>query len=205
MDYFAKGDLSQFLNGKPLREKYCKKYMRQLSQGLEYLLNNNILHRDLKPQNILLTDEFNIKITDFGFARKFEKNYIFNTLCGSPMYMAPEIINKRDYTYKSDLWSVGIIMYEMLHGYTPYKVNNFLELLTFVNKNDILIKIEITPGCRNLLLSLLKKNHNERLDWDDFFNHPWFSINEIQLEENNLMDIIMYIVKYLSKNKENTF
>ena len=80
MDYFPKGDLSKFLNGNPLKEKYCKKYLRQLAKGLEYLLDNNILHRDLKPQNILLTNEYNIKITDFGFARKFEKNFIFNTL-----------------------------------------------------------------------------------------------------------------------------
>ena len=106
MEYHKKGDLSIFLNGRALKEKFCKKYLRQLSNGLEYLLQNNILHRDLKPQNILLTDNYNIQITDFGLARKFNKNLMFNTLCGSPMYMAPEIINKRDYNYKSDLWSV---------------------------------------------------------------------------------------------------
>ena len=59
---------------------------------------------------------------------------MITTLCGSPMYMAPEIVNKRDYTYKSDLWSVGIIMYEMLHGYTPFNVTNFKILKKQINK-----------------------------------------------------------------------
>ena len=126
IDYYSKGDLSQFLKRRPLKEKYCKKYLKQLAGGLEYLLSNNILHRDLKPQNILLTDAYDIKLTDFGFARIIDKNEMINTLCGSPMYMAPEIINKRDYNIKSDLWSVGIIMYEMVYGNVPYKVSNFI-------------------------------------------------------------------------------
>ena len=61
---------------------------------------------------------------------------MITTLCGSPMYMAPEIVNKRDYTYKSDLWSVGIIMYEMLHGYTPFNVTNFIDLIKQINKKN---------------------------------------------------------------------
>ena len=95
-DYFPKGDFAKFLDNKPLKEKYCKKYAKQLADGLRYLLDNNIIHRDLKPQNILVTNELDIKITDFGFARKFDNGVLFNTLCGSPMYMAPEIINKQD-------------------------------------------------------------------------------------------------------------
>ena len=87
-DYFKNGDLAKFLDNKPLKEKFCKKYSKQLADGLKYLLDNNILHRDLKPQNILLTDDYNIKIADFGFARKVEKNMLLNTLCGSPMYIS---------------------------------------------------------------------------------------------------------------------
>ena len=189
MEYHKKGDLSIFLNGRALKEKFCKKYMRQLSNGLEYLLQNNILHRDLKPQNILLTDNYNIQITDFGLARKFNKNLMFNTLCGSPMYMAPEIINKRDYNYKSDLWSVGIIMYEMLHGYTPFNVTNFFDLIKFINKNKITINVSISEECNQLLLGLLQINYNKRIEWISFFNNKWFMENEILNEENNLLNI----------------
>ena len=128
-DYYSKGDLAKFLDNKPLKEKFCKKYIKQLSDGLKYLLDKDILHRDLKPQNILLTNEYNIKITDFGFARKINKDVLLNTLCGSPMYMAPEIINKQDYNYKSDLWSVGVILYQMFYGTVPFNVNNFVQLI----------------------------------------------------------------------------
>ena len=165
IDYYSKGDLASFLKRRPLKEKYCKKYLKQLACGLEYLHSNNILHRDLKPQNILLTDSYDIKLTDFGFARIIDKNEMINTLCGSPMYMAPEIINKRDYNIKSDLWSVGIIMYEMLYGCVPFNVNNFIEKIKKINQDHIIFnnKIHISQECHNLLLSLLQKNPSQRI------------------------------------------
>ena len=189
MDYYKLGDLSQFLNHKPLKEKFTRKYIKQLANGLEYLLNNNILHRDLKPQNILLSDNYIIKITDFGFATYYKDNSIINTLCGSPMYMAPEIINKNGYNIKSDLWSVGIILYEMLHGYTPFKVDNFIDLILEIKKNKININVDISIECQTLILILCKSDPNERISWGDFFNHNWFKNDEIITDENNLMNI----------------
>ena len=192
LDYYSKGDLSKFLNHKPLKEKYCRKYMKQLALGLEYLLNKNILHRDLKPQNILLTNEYNIKITDFGFAKKINKNVLITTLCGSPMYMAPEIINKKDYDIKSDLWSVGIILYEMIYGYVPFNVGNFLELIKNINNKDIIFyhkDIKPTSDCLDLMKKLLTKNPINRINWYDFFNDIWFLNDELMIQENNLLEI----------------
>lgn len=191
IDYFPKGDLAQFLKKRALKEKYCKKYLKQLSCGLEYLLSKNILHRDLKPQNILLTEAYDIKLTDFGFARIIDKNEMINTLCGSPMYMAPEIINKRDYNIKSDLWSVGIIMYEMLYGHVPFHVNNFIELIKKINNENIVFdsNIIISNECHNLLISLLQKNPTQRINWDAFFIHPWFQNDELLNQANNLLEI----------------
>ena len=189
MDYYEYGDLSHFLNKKPLKEKFCRKYMKQLSNGLNYLLDNNILHRDLKPQNILLSKNYDIKITDFGFATYYTKDSIINTLCGSPMYMAPEIIIKNGYNYNSDLWSVGIILYEMIHGYTPFNVLNFIDLIKEIKKKNIQIKMNVSEDCQQLIYSLCKTNPNERLSWNDFFNHKWFTNNEILNDENNLMSI----------------
>ena len=192
LDYYPKGDLSKFLNHKPLKEKYCRKYMNQLSQGLEYLLNMDILHRDLKPQNILLTNEFNIKITDFGFAKQIDKNALITTLCGSPMYMAPEIINKQDYDIKSDLWSVGVILYEMAYGSVPFNVGTFLELIKKMNSNEIDFshkRIKLSDDCLDLMKSLLTKDPKKRINWDDFFCHKWFLNDEILKQENNLLEI----------------
>ena len=192
LDYYPKGDLSKFLNHKPLKEKYCRKYMKQLAQGLEYLLNKDILHRDLKPQNILLTNEYNIKITDFGFAKQINKDSLITTLCGSPMYMAPEIINKQDYDIKSDLWSVGIILYEMTYGHVPFNVGTFIELIKKMNSNEINFTnktIKLSDDCLDLLRSLLTKNPKKRIEWDQFFYHKWFLNDELLKQENNLLEI----------------
>ena len=189
MDYYEYGDLSQFLNKKPLKEKFSRKYIKQLSNGLSYLLEHNILHRDLKPQNILLTKNYDIKLTDFGFATHYTKDSIINTLCGSPMYMAPEIITRNGYDHKSDLWSVGIILYEMIHGYTPFDVQNFIDLIKEIKKKDIKIKVKVSYECRDLIHKLCKTNPNERISWEQFFCHEWFENDEILTNENNLLDI----------------
>ena len=194
LDYYPKGDLAKFLNHKPLKEKYCRKYMKQLALGLEYLLNKDILHRDLKPQNILLTNEYNIKITDFGFAKQVDKNSLITTLCGSPMYMAPEIINKKDYDIKSDLWSVGVILYEMIYGSVPFNVSNFLELIKNINNKDITFnhkKIKPTSECLELMKQLLIKDPKNRITWEAFFNNKWFLNDELMVQENNLLEISM--------------
>ena len=190
-DYYSKGDFAKFLNNKPLKEKYCKKYAKQLGDGLQYLIENNIIHRDLKPQNILLTNELNIKITDFGFARKFDKNTLLNTLCGSPMYMAPEIINKLDYSIKSDLWSVGIIIYQMFYGKVPFDVNNFIQLIKEINTKPInydVNGINISSNALDLLNGLLTINVKDRITWNGYFYHIWFNTDEITTEDNNLLD-----------------
>jgi serine/threonine protein kinase len=194
LDYYPKGDFSKFLDNKPLKEKFCKKYLKQLAEGLEYLLNKDILHRDLKPQNILLTNEYNIKITDFGFAKQIDKNSLINTLCGSPMYMAPEIINKKEYDIKSDLWSVGVILYEMVYGQVPYNVGTFVELIKKINKGNInyhIKNIVVSDSCLELMTSLLTKEPEYRMNWEDFFNHRWFITDLLVQQENNLMEISM--------------
>ena len=190
IDYYSKGDLSKFLGGKALKEKYAKKYMRQLTNGLKYLYEKQILHRDLKPQNILVTDGGDIVITDFGFARYTDNENMLNTLCGSPMYMAPEIMLKKRYNNKSDLWSVGVIFFELLFGTTPYKAKNMIDLMTNIKKKPIKFPhYNITPECQKLLLGLLQKDPENRISWEELFEHSWFLTDEIMDAENALMDI----------------
>lgn len=190
IDYYAKGDLAKFLNGKPLKEKYAKKYMRQLIEGLKYLYDRQILHRDLKLQNILVTDDNNIVITDFGFARYTDNENMLNTLCGSPMYMAPEIMLKKKYNNKSDLWSVGIIFYELLFGTTPFRARNMIDLMSSLKKKEVVLpENNLSKNCINLISGLLNKNPDRRINWTDLFSHPWFDTDEILEKENALMDI----------------
>ena len=178
--------------------------MLQLRDALQYLRTKNIVHRDLKPQNILLTSPLHIKITDFGLARYInletetelhtspEYEDLFSTYCGSPIYMSPEILNHQQYNSKSDLWSLGVILYELITGVPPFIANNLKHLVHRVNTEKInLNKIDrtlITDDCFNLLSNLLNYDSTRRLDWDDFFSNKWFSNNILLEEENRLIE-----------------
>ena len=87
--------------------------MKQFVSGLKYLYDNNYYHRDIKPDNLLLTKKYNLKITDFGLATQ-NKNGVFYRLCGSPLYMAPEILVTSKYKNISDIWSVGLVLFQFI-------------------------------------------------------------------------------------------
>lgn len=192
MEYCDSGDLSVLLK-KPIKEKYVQFYMCQLNHGLQFLDKMKIFHRDIKPKNILLTRNRKIlKIADFGFAKVVEEeNLIFNTLCGSPLYMAPEIMKKNASSTKTDLWSIGMIIYEMLFGIHPFKnTNNIFDLMYAIETQEIMIpppntiNNKLSPSCLNLLNCLLRKNENIRLSWGDFFAHPWLNKYIIEYDDN---------------------
>jgi len=190
MEYCDGGNLSQFLNKKPLKEKYVKEFMNQICSAVKYLYQHKILHRDIKPQNIMMIDKKTIKLTDFGFAKNFQSDEetMAQTICGSPIYMAPEIIKCNQYSIKTDLWSIGVILYEMVIGRPPYKAHNHLELIHKIDKEPIYfpIAILVSHECRELINGLLQKDPNKRISWKTFFAHPWFSkIDQELLEEND--------------------
>lgn len=177
LEYCENGDLYKFLKKRPLKEEFSKRYMKQIANGLKYLLSKNIIHRDLKPQNILIDRFYNIKLSDFGFARYYEEDTLLKTLCGTPLYMAPEIINYKDYDDKADLWSIGVILYEMLYGRRPFKAKNIHTLVKNINSDPITFSdnIKISPECKKILISLLTKNPDQRITWEKFFNHKWLN------------------------------
>lgn len=202
LEYCEYGNFADFIHGKKLKEKYAKVFMIQIRDAIKYLYENKILHRDLKPQNILISDNNFIKLCDFGFAKIFDdENYLIQTICGTPIYMAPEIIKHNNYSVKSDLWSIGIILYELLFGKYPYKANNHLELIKEIDSKNITIPMSllITDECKNLITGLLQKNHEKRINWDEFFDHPWFKINELN---KSLTDLIVDN-DYYGKQKTN--
>tara|TARA_B100001287_G_C22644166_1_gene511756 strand:- start:151 stop:1377 length:1227 start_codon:yes stop_codon:yes gene_type:complete len=175
LEYCENGTLHKFLNKRPLKEKHCRFYFSQIISALKYLHKINILHRDLKPQNILLDKFNNIKLTDFDFAKYADNNTVLKTICGTPLYMAPEIIKYKRYNNKSDIWSIGIILFQMITGKHPYKAKTHYELINKIDTKHVVIpnKYDISDDCYNLIMNLIQKNPKIRLNWIEIFSHRW--------------------------------
>ncbi|XP_026153205.1 serine/threonine-protein kinase ULK1 isoform X3 [Mastacembelus armatus] len=186
MEYCNGGDLADYLHSKgTLSEDTIRVFLQQIAGAMRVLQAKGIIHRDLKPQNILLSyppgrkshsNNTCIKIADFGFARHLQNNMMAATLCGSPMYMAPEVIMSQNYDAKADLWSIGTIVFQCLTGKAPFQASSPQDLRLFYEKNKNLtpnIPRETSSHLRQLLLGLLQRNHKDRIDFDEFFCHPF--------------------------------
>jgi len=168
LEYCNMGNLKNYIDSK--ETKYDNNYINQTLNGLKYLYKKNILHRDIKPQNILIHD-YIIKICDFGFAKNIKDVDLINTFCGSPLYMAPEMIINREYNDKSDIWSLGVIIYEIIFKRHPYNVHNQTELFVKLkDSNDIIIE---PNRLSDLLSKILVKDPNKRISWEMIFMENW--------------------------------
>lgn len=249
MEYCSLGDLSYFLKKRhalsqsmPLvasmfqrypsppsggcHEELARHFLTQLSSAIKFLRERNLVHRDIKPQNLLLSIPVSspetalaagtaglwelpvLKLADFGFARFLSNTSLAETLCGSPLYMAPEILRHEKYSAKADLWSVGAVFYELLTGKPPYQARNHIELLAIYEKSNEPVKFptsfNVSQECRSLVRDLLKKNPIERIGFSEFFDHP--AVNkQIQtdnktLDQSSLKDDL-FISEYLQIQK----
>ena len=180
LEYCPGGDLSAYIKRSgPLSGQVAHHFMVELSRGLSFLWGQALVHRDLKPHNLLLTtrsDTASLKIADFGFARHLSEAAMAETLCGSPLYMAPEILKHERYDAKADLWSTGVILYEMLVGRPPFAGSNPHELLVNIVKTELRIPstADASDEAIDLLRRLLKVDPTERISFQDFFSAAYF-------------------------------
>lgn len=206
LEYCDGGDLYKYIktHGK-LSEEETKNYFFQISKGLYFLYSNNLIHRDLKPHNILIDYNNVLKICDFGFVKENNENILFDTLCGSPIYMAPEILKYKKYDSKVDLWSMGIILFEMLTSKPPFIGINHIDLIRVIDSTELTIPDDITISndCHDLLKSLIVVDPHNRISFDNFFKHSFFdnyNFNSIFEEKLSIIPIENYI-----ENKENIY
>jgi serine/threonine protein kinase len=179
MDFCNGGTVGDKI-GKLTNESQVKEIVTQILDGMLYLQNKNILHRDIKPANILLTDDNIIKIIDFGFSSDLKDNDMYSTICGTPMYMSPELLKCESYNKKTDLWSLGVITYELIHHKNPFgNPRNISQLLESIKKKNFYYKSSISPSCRNFITSLLQETPDLRPDLSDLLSHEWFSVKDI--------------------------
>ncbi|KAF8523694.1 kinase-like protein [Hysterangium stoloniferum] len=230
MEFCAGGDLSQYIKRRGkiegleyspspdapviyyphprtggLDERCVRCFLRQLARALKFLRSRNLIHRDIKPQNLLLTPSTAtdharghplgipvLKVADFGFARILPNAMMAETLCGSPLYMAPEILRYEKYDAKADLWSVGAVLYEMSVGKPPFRAQNHIDLLRKIESskgikfpdedeshpNHPLNPMNpkspyyqvVSPDLKALMRRLLVHHPVERASFDEFFS-----------------------------------
>ncbi|KAI5194918.1 hypothetical protein AUEXF2481DRAFT_67624 [Aureobasidium subglaciale EXF-2481] len=225
MEYCQMSDLAAFMKGRAriaglpetrdifdrypnatnggLNEVLARHFLKQIASALQYLRKYNLIHRDIKPQNLLLNPPPTymqqqrpedvplaasenslipavgvaslpmLKLADFGFARHLASTSLAETLCGSPLYMAPEILAYQKYDAKADLWSVGTVAYEMVAGRPPFKATNHVELLRKIDQAQDVIQFPagllVSKEFKETIKSLLKRQPTQRVSFDRFF------------------------------------
>lgn len=187
LEWCSGGDLSRFIRSRRiLPERIARRFLQQIACALQFLHEKNISHLDLKPQNILLSGSV-LKLADFGFAQYMSPWDEQSVLRGSPLYMAPEMVCRKQYDSRVDLWSVGVILYEALFGRAPFASRSYAELEEKIRSNQ---PIELPPGakvskdCRDLLLRLLERNPDARITFAEFFTHPFVDLEHMPSTES---------------------
>ncbi|XP_069331218.1 myosin light chain kinase, smooth muscle isoform X2 [Eulemur rufifrons] len=188
-----------------LTERECIKYMRQISEGVEYIHKQGIVHLDLKPENIMCVNKTGtrIKLIDFGLARKLENAGSLKVLFGTPEFVAPEVINYEPIGYATDMWSIGVICYILVSGLSPFMGDNDNETLANVTSAtwdfDDEAFDEISDDAKDFISNLLKKDMKNRLDCTQCLQHPWLMKDTKNMEAKKLSKDRMK--KYMARRK----
>eukprot|EP00941_MAST-03F_sp_MAST-3F-sp1_P003053 g3053.t1 len=171
----AQGELFEILEDDGcLPEAVVQSVARQLVRSLHYLHSKRVTHRDMKPQNILICADGRLKLCDFGFARVMSKQTIVLTsIKGTPLYMAPELVLEKPYDHTADLWSLGVILYELFVGEPPFYTNSIYKLINLIVKDPVKYPDNMSVAFKSFLRGLLTKDAKKRLSWPDLLHHPF--------------------------------
>ncbi|XP_007461209.1 PREDICTED: serine/threonine-protein kinase Chk2 isoform X3 [Lipotes vexillifer] len=186
------------VGNKRLKEATCKLYFYQMLLAVQYLHENGIIHRDLKPENVLLSSQKEdclIKITDFGQSKILGETSLMRTLCGTPTYLAPEVLNSfgtAGYNRAVDCWSLGVILFICLSGYPP-----FSEHKTHVSLKDQItsgkcnfipeVWAELSEKALDLVKNLLIVDPKARFTTEEALRHPWLQDEDMKRKFKNLL------------------
>ncbi|XP_062000742.1 serine/threonine-protein kinase TIO isoform X1 [Rosa rugosa] len=185
---FAQGELFEILeDDKHLPEEQVQAIAKQLVRALHYLHSNRIIHRDMKPQNILIGAGSIVKLCDFGFARAMSTNtVVLRSIKGTPLYMAPELVREQPYNHTADLWSLGVILYELFVGQPPFYTNSVYALIRHIVKDPVKYPDNMSSNFKNFLKGLLNKMPQNRLTWPALLEHPFVKETTEELEAREM-------------------
>ncbi|CDW79366.1 protein kinase domain containing protein [Stylonychia lemnae] len=196
-EYCKNGDLSYHLDQLQfLDEKIAKFIIAELTLAIEYLHSNNIIYRDLKPENILIDNQGHVRLADFGLAKqgpdektqqKKGQAFVAQSFCGSPAYLAPEMLKQQGITSAGDVYQIGVVLYEMLVGMPPYYNDNIKVLYQNIEKGKLKIPKYLTNEAKKFLLRILNKDPKKRPSLKEVKKDAFFSdIDWTKLENKQI-------------------
>jgi calcium-dependent protein kinase len=149
-------------------------------RGFKVLVDKGYIHRDIKPANVLVSNQIH-KVADFGFACKADilGKKKLNDICGTPLYMAPQLLKNQPYSAKSDIWSLGLMLYEMVFGYTPWPCRSIQEYLKNITTQPLKFPFDgkIGKNTKDFIEKSLVVDENKRISWKEVFEHPLIKHN----------------------------
>uniref|UniRef100_A0A3B3UPZ5 Serine/threonine-protein kinase PLK n=1 Tax=Poecilia latipinna TaxID=48699 RepID=A0A3B3UPZ5_9TELE len=177
LEYCSRKSLAHILKArKVLTEPEVRYYLRQIVSGLKYLHEQEILHRDLKLGNFFVSESMELKVGDFGLAAKLEPaGNRRKTICGTPNYLSPEVLNKQGHGCESDIWALGCVMYTMLLGRPPFETTNLKETYRCIREARYSLPSSLSPQAKQLIANLLAKIPEDRPDLEHILRHDFFT------------------------------
>ncbi|XP_058210416.1 SNF1-related protein kinase catalytic subunit alpha KIN10-like [Rhododendron vialii] len=179
MEYMNSGDLDDYitLSGR-LQEDEARHFFQQIISGVECCHLHMVVHRDLKPRNLLLDSEHNIKICDFGLSNITRDGHFLKTYCGTPDFAAPEVICNKLYAGPEvDVWSCGVILYNLMCGRLPFNAENLPGLYAKIKNGVYTFPHYLSLAARDLISRILIVDPINRLSIPEIRRHPWFQLH----------------------------
>ena len=177
MPLASKGQLYRVLKKfRKFDERTAAQILRETISALQYLhsFKPPIIHRDIKPENLLLNEGGRVLLADYGWSNFNMEGDVRKTFCGTPEYIAPEMLMKKGHDTRVDIWSIGILMFELLSGYSPFVAKTNQELYQNIRRLKIQWPKDMPPLAKNLISKILRLNPIDRPSFDEILNHQWF-------------------------------